>query len=248
MRALRQTPLDEHTEHTGRSSLEALLNRFASEAGGREINVQHEPKREADKGAPDFKIKRQGMILGYVEVKEVGTNLDKVLKSDQIKRYRTLSGNILLTDYLQWMWIDAERVKGRELLAYPTDLEGRTLRLAPERAEAVAQLITNFFSEPPQGIGRAQRLALALAARSRLLRDFLTIELTRQAKEHEQGRLHALYSVFRSKCSMNWRSRSSPTPLPRCWPMACFWPGSTRPTARSSRSKTCAATSPARSA
>ena len=197
LRKLRETPLDEHTEHTGRSALEALLNTFAETTHN--TSVQHEPKREADKGAPDFKIKRKGMILGYVEVKEIGSNLDKVLKSDQIKRYRTLSGNILLTDYLQWVWIDRERVKGREILAYPTDLESRTLRIAPERAEAVGKLIGAFFSEAPQGIGRAQQLALALATRSQLLRDFLTTELTRQAARHVEGRLHALYEVFRQQ-------------------------------------------------
>ncbi|WP_158817937.1 type ISP restriction/modification enzyme [Methylocapsa sp. S129] len=199
LRKIRETPLAEHTEHTGRSALEVLLGQFAGEAAGREINVQHEPKREADKGAPDFKIKRRGMILGYVEVKEIGANLDKVLKSGQIRRYRELSDNILLTDYLQWVWIDRERVKGREILAYPTDLEGRTLRITPERAEAVAKLIAAFFSEAPQGIGRAQQLALALAARSRLLRDYLGEELVRQEREHREGRLYGLFQIFRDQ-------------------------------------------------
>ena len=92
---LRETPLAEHTEHTGRSALETLLNGFAAKG----TSVQHEPKRDAANGAPDFKIKRKGQILGYVEVKEIGANLDKVLKSDQIKRYRELSGNIIVTNY-----------------------------------------------------------------------------------------------------------------------------------------------------
>ena len=78
-------------------------------------------------------------------------------------------------------------MKGREFLAYPTDLEGRTLRVVPERAEAVRKLIAAFFSEAPQGIGRAQQLALALAARSQLLRDFLTRELMRQAARASRG-------------------------------------------------------------
>ena len=34
--------------------------------------VQHEPKRERNKGAPDFKIVRNGITLGYVEGKEIG--------------------------------------------------------------------------------------------------------------------------------------------------------------------------------
>jgi SAM-dependent methyltransferase len=198
VRKLRETPVAEQTEHTSRSALEELLRSFAP-VGPTAASVQHEPKREADKGAPDFKIKRRGMILGYVEVKEIGANLDKVLKSDQIRRYRELSDNILLTDYLQWIWIDRDHVKGREILAYPSDLESRTVRLRPERVESVGNLIAAFFSEPPQGIGRAQQLALSLAARARLLRDFLTIELTRQEAEHREGRLFALFEVFRSQ-------------------------------------------------
>ena len=98
---LRETPVDEDTEHTGRSALETLLNEFA--AAGKQIKVQHEPQRLAGFGAPDFKIKSKGMILGYVEVKAIGTNLDKELKSDQFKKYRVLSDNILVTDYLQWI-------------------------------------------------------------------------------------------------------------------------------------------------
>jgi hypothetical protein len=178
---LRETPLAEHTEHTGRAALEALLNQFAKDARAG-LRVQHEPKREKDKGAPDFKVSRHGMILGYVEVKEVGTNLDKILKSDQIKRYRELSDNIILTDYLQWIWIDGAHVKAREALAFPTDLDARKIRIAPERAEAVGKLISAFFSEAPVGISQSEKLALALATRSKLLREFLGEELLRQER------------------------------------------------------------------
>lgn len=195
---LRETPLAEHTEHTGRAALETLLGQFAKDAH-KGLRVQHEPKRERDKGAPDFKISRHGMILGYVEVKEIGTNLDKVLKSDQIKRYRELSDNIVLTDYLQWIWIDGAHVKAREALAFPTDLGARKIRIAPERAKAVGELISAFFSEAPEGIGRAQQLALALATRSKLLREFLSEELIRQQREHTEGRLFGLFQIFRDQ-------------------------------------------------
>ncbi|MBA3447857.1 MAG: hypothetical protein H0T56_09670 [Pseudaminobacter sp.] len=188
------------TEHTGRTALENLLNVFAAEAMERGANVQHEPKRETDKGAPDFKVKRQGMILGYVEVKEIGAALDKVLKTPQIAKYRTLSDNIIVTDYLHFIRIDsAGKVLDRQSLAFPSDLESRTIRVSPEKAEAVSKLLSAFFSSPPQGLQRAQQLALALATRSKLLRDLLTEELTRQSKAHSEGRLHALYDVFREQ-------------------------------------------------
>jgi hypothetical protein len=188
------------TEHTGRTALENLLNAFKADALQPRIQVQHEGGREGDKGAPDFKIKRDGMILGYVEVKTIGENLDKILKSDQIKKYRTLSDNIIVTDYLHFIRIDGTgKVLGRAELAYPSDLVGRTLRVAPEKAEAVSKVLTAFFSEPPQGLGRAQQLALALATRSKMLRDFLTEELIRQEKVNREGRLHALFDVFREQ-------------------------------------------------
>lgn len=203
LRRLRETPLDQHTEHTGRAALEDLLRAFAPRAAV----VQHEPKRERSRGAPDFKIKQRGSILGYVEVKGIGSPLDSVLKSDQIARYRQLSGNIVLTDYLQWLWLDTSGVRDRATLAYPTDLEGRTIRLRAEAVAAVSNLIKGFFSEAPQGVGRAQELALALATRCSLLRDALTLELTRQEQEHRGGRLFGLLDVFRRQVFLELSTR-----------------------------------------
>ena len=77
LRALRETPLNEHTEHTGRTALEMLLKAIAADQSGAGTIVQQEPKRVADKGAPDFKVSRQGMILGYVETKSVGEKLTR---------------------------------------------------------------------------------------------------------------------------------------------------------------------------
>jgi hypothetical protein len=63
--ALRKTSVDDKTEHTDRAALQSLLQTIA-DAGASGIIVQHEPKRVADKGAPDFKIVKSGLILGYV--------------------------------------------------------------------------------------------------------------------------------------------------------------------------------------
>lgn len=74
--ALRKTPLDDKTEHTDRGALESLLQAVA-ESYNPGTKVQNEPKRVAAKGAPDFKVSRKGLILGYVENKPIGENLDK---------------------------------------------------------------------------------------------------------------------------------------------------------------------------
>ena len=195
--ALRKTPLDEKTEHTDRLALETLLQALA-DADRPGLVVQHEPKRVADKGAPDFKVKKGALILGYVENKAVGENLDKVLKSEQIARYRTLSQNIVITDYLHFAWINKHGTQ-RETLCHATDLEDPRFRLPHSRSRAVANLLKGFFSTAPEGIARAEQLALALATRSQLLRDYLGEELIRQEREHREARLYGLYLVFRDQ-------------------------------------------------
>jgi hypothetical protein len=195
--ALRKTPLEEKTEHTDRAALQSLLQAVADEAS-KGIFVQHEPKRVVDKGAPDFKVLKKGLILGYVENKAIGENLDTVLKSDQIKRYKGLSHNILLTDYLHFIWIKKDGIE-RQTVCHATDLENPRFRLSEDRVAAVNQLLQSFFSTAPEGIGRSQQLALALATRSKLLRDYLGEELVRQQREHTKGRLYGLFQIFRDQ-------------------------------------------------
>jgi hypothetical protein len=198
-RALASTPVDAKTEHSDRSALEALLGAAANDAEPG-AQVQHEPPRDkSGGGSPDFKVTRRGRIAGYVEVKTIDENLSKVLKSDQIKKYRKLSDNIVLTDYLEFCWLKPDGETVRERLAYSDDLSSRTLRLKPESVEAVRMLLRGFFSATPQRIGRSHDLALALASRAAMLRDFLTTELARQQKDHTEGRLFALFQAFRDQ-------------------------------------------------
>jgi len=189
---------DDKTEHSDRGALLTLLNAAADDAGPG-IRIIHEAKKVAGSGAPDFKVMKAAMILGYVENKTVGENLDQVLKSDQIRRYKALSNNILLTDYLQFIWIKDGKINGRENIAFPDDLEGKAKKPREDRGKAVSDLLRGFFSIAPEGIGRAQQLALALATRSHFLRDFLDRELRRQEKEHREGRLYGLYQIFRDQ-------------------------------------------------
>ena len=72
--ALRKTAIEDKTEHTDRAALQSLLQEIADETQ-QGIKVQHEPKRVAEKGAPDFKISKPGLILGYVENKGIDENL-----------------------------------------------------------------------------------------------------------------------------------------------------------------------------
>jgi len=198
-RDLAEAPLDDKTEQTDRGELKTLLRDFAKAVEPR-LLVQHEPKRDkGGGGSPDYMVKRDARVVGYVEVKPIDAPLSKILKGEQIKKYQKLSDNLLLTDYLEFVWLRKGQDPQRARLAHSEELSARKLALKPENVLQVRKLLSAFFSEAPQNIGRGQTLAVELATRAALLRDFLTEELIRQQKEGDLGKLHGLYAAFRDQ-------------------------------------------------
>ena len=70
---------------------------------GHGMDASSDPKHIAC-GAPDFIVEKGKVPLGYVETKDVGADLDKVEKSDQMKRYLKALHNLILTDYVEFRW------------------------------------------------------------------------------------------------------------------------------------------------
>ena len=141
-KALQAHRVDEITEHSHRSNLQQLLESIASP----KTKVLHEPKREGKFGSPDFKITQVESIIGYVENKKIEENLDKILKTDQIKKYQALSDNILITNYIEWIWIKEGKIQQRETLCFLTDIEDKRKKLDTDKVKAVEKLIKSFFS------------------------------------------------------------------------------------------------------
>lgn len=192
---LQSQRIDSITEHSHRSSLQQLLESLAEN----NIRVLHEPKREANFGSPDYKITHLESIIGYIENKKIDENLDKVLKSDQIKKYKALSDNILITNYIEWIWIKEGNIQQRAALCFLSDLEDKRKKLDLEKVQSVENLIKSFFSQAPQKIGEAKHLAFALATRAKLLKDFLLDELQQQEiQQNIEGRLFQLFETFQS--------------------------------------------------
>ena len=195
--AIKGLDVSEATEHTLRTALENLLNALVAHENP-QITVIHEPKKDkTGLGAPDFKFKLHEAIVGYLENKKIGEDLDAVLKSTQIAKYKKLSGNIILTDYLEWIWLKDGHIIRRETLCYRNDVGSRRARLDPDKADKVAGLIAGFLSTPPKKLGDAKKLSEALAVRCHDLRDFLSEELERQEKKHQEGKLYGLYMAFK---------------------------------------------------
>jgi hypothetical protein len=86
------------TEHSYRPALKEFIESLAED-----IEATNEPKREQC-GAPDFIVTKGKTPIGYIETKNVGKPLDIIERDEQLKRYRTRLGNLILTDYLEFRW------------------------------------------------------------------------------------------------------------------------------------------------
>ncbi|EJB94762.1 N-6 DNA methylase [Helicobacter pylori] len=163
-------------EHAHRRSLHNLLDSLKDNFN-KEFKIEHEPKRDKQGGQPDFRISYQGLNIGYIENKRVGTNLNQLLKSDQILKYLKLNPNLMLTDYLNFMWVgkDEENKPSikREISIASLDELSKPLKPNPQTERDLIELFKGFFNYEAAPITNAKDFANALSAPTRYLKDAL---------------------------------------------------------------------------
>jgi hypothetical protein len=85
-------------EHAYRPVLKKLLE---SADGGWQVVSD---LRRIDVGAPDFIVLRGGVPAGFVEAKDIGTDLNTAERDEQVMRYKAALPNLILTNYLEFRW------------------------------------------------------------------------------------------------------------------------------------------------
>ena len=180
------------TEHTHRPALKTLIEQLAPD-----LIATNEPKRVAC-GAPDFVVSRNArhnrLTVGYIEAKDVGEPLNRVERSEQMKRYMAALPNLILTDYLEFRWyVEGARRQTARLAEWRRD------KLVTDRAgsEAVTQLLHSFLSREPQPIMRARDLAVRMARLTHMVRDIIIAAFeTDEASELLRGWRSAFAQVL----------------------------------------------------
>jgi hypothetical protein len=192
---------NETGELTHRAKLEILLNNAVAEFR-LPHTVVHEPKRGRF-GAPDFRIDTTAEgIIGYLENKKLSeTDLDKILATDQLKKYRSLSENLVLTNYHEFVWLREGTVERRVRLGAFTDLTNPAYRPSDASVADLTELLRLFLQQEPPALNNAKQLAGALAKRAKSLHDILLAELDRQQTERRPDTLLGLYDTFRTNVS-----------------------------------------------
>ncbi len=183
----------EKNELTHRSSLQNLLNRLKNHFN-KEFKIEHEPKRDKQGGQPDFRVSFQGLNIGYIENKKVGTDLSQLLKSDQILKYLELNPNLMLTNYLNFMWVgkdenNAPLIKRKISIASLDELS-KPLKPKPQTERDLIELFKSFFNHEAAPITNAKDFATHLSPRTKYLKDALI-------KYQEKAQVSSIFNNFK---------------------------------------------------
>lgn len=174
------------TEHTHRPALKTLIESLMPK-----IEATNEPTHIAV-GAPDFNIRRDSLLIGNIECKDIGAPLESEIRKEQLKRYLENLPNLLFTDYVRFIWFYKGKEIGRSHVAKP-DSKGN-LKIDKEELPRLEQLLQNFLKVEPEKISDPRRLAEEMARPARMIRD--TIRKIFK-KEEEEGPLHAQFAAFK---------------------------------------------------
>ena len=169
------------TENTYRPALKSLLE--SAKSG---ITATNEPA-QISRMAPDFVVQKGIIPIGYVETKDIGDNLNKTLNSRQLKRYKAAFPNLILTDYLEFIWLQKGTEQFRVKLG---EASGKQIQLLAGAEADWKKLKLAFFGEIALSFNTPKQLATTLAAQTKLLRDmtldFLTKDVDKELRNQQE--------------------------------------------------------------
>ncbi|QLH53148.1 MAG: adenine specific DNA methyltransferase [Candidatus Kapaibacterium sp.] len=191
-----QTQQGDAREESYYPFLKTLLEEIAKEKG-RPIQVTVLPK-PTEAGNPDFRIwDGSHQVIGYIEAKTPGTNLEQIETSEQLKRYLNTFPNLILTDfyvfrlYRQGVFLKQARL-ARTFIP-------RKLKTKPpaEEVDSVLRLLEEFFSFAQPPTQTPEDLSVELARRTRFLRDEVILPELMEQVAKGQGDLFGFYDAFK---------------------------------------------------
>lgn len=152
--------------------------------------------KKTDAGNPDFRIwDGRHKIVGYVEAKIPGENLNKIEKSDQLGRYLSTFPNLLLTDFYTFRWYRDGSLMMEVQIGRPFIAQKIKMAAPIEHEKEFERLITQFFDFSIPSLTTAKQLALELAKRTRFLRDEVIAEELREGEGKKD--LIGFYEAFK---------------------------------------------------
>ncbi|MBM3404539.1 MAG: DNA methyltransferase [Bacteroidetes bacterium] len=187
------------------STLSGLLDDFAQSIGKSDTQITTLPKK-TDAGNPDFRVwDGTQNIVGYIEAKKPGENLDSIEEKGQLKRYRSTFPNLILTDFFEFRLYRHGELIDRTFIAR-SNLAKKGIAPPVENEEKFQALLHKFFGFSLPQVRTAEELARELANRTRFLRDEV-ISLEMEQQQQGKGELYGFYETFRKYLIANLKEQ-----------------------------------------
>jgi predicted helicase len=168
---------------------------FAEFTGKKNIQITVLPKK-TEAGNPDFRVwDGKQHVVGYIEAKKPGENLDIIEETEQLLRYRSTFPNLILTDFYEFrLYRNGDKVDST-LLA--RSFIAKKLKTIPpiEKESKLISLLEKFFLFSLPKVYTAENLAIELAKRTGFLRDEI-ISKELEEEEKGKGRILGFYQAF----------------------------------------------------
>ena len=145
-------------------------------------------------GIPDFRIwDGRQKIIGYIEAKDLGVDLDRIEDSEQLKRYLSTFPNVILTNFTEFRFYREGELVDKVSIARPFVIKKLSTVPPLENEDKLFELLSRFLDFSLPKTYTAKTLAVELAKRTKFLKDEIVSEELKSGTESIQG----FYSAFK---------------------------------------------------
>ncbi|MCF6270130.1 MAG: N-6 DNA methylase [Melioribacteraceae bacterium] len=158
------------------NSLADFISAFSELKRNKKIDITILPKK-TEAGNPDFRIwDGRQKVIGYIEAKNIGVDLDRIEETEQLERYLSTFPNIILTNYTEFrLYRNGEMIE-KISIARPYVIQKLSTVPPLENESELFNLLEKFLSFSLPKTYTAKSLAVELAKRTKFLKDEVVSE------------------------------------------------------------------------
>lgn len=163
------------TGEAGERSYYPLLENLLKDYKNSQVIIE---AKKSSVGIPDFKVETlKGLLVGYIEAKDVDRDLDKItsLEQKQIERYRKEYPKLIVTNFIEFRLYENNELVEIVKITQPVLLKLGTPVLDNEAK--VRGLFERFFSTTIPQVHTSKMLSQLLAHKTKVLRGLIREEI-----------------------------------------------------------------------
>jgi predicted helicase len=170
-----------------------FISLFSELQRKKKIDITILPKK-TEAGNPDFRIwDGKQKIIGYIEAKDLGADLNRIEDSEQLERYLATFPNVILTNFTEFrLFRNGERIESVSI-ARPFVIKKLSTLPVVENEDKLFELFERFLDFSLPKTYTARTLAIELAKRTKFLKDEIVSEELKSGTKSIQG----FYEAFK---------------------------------------------------